>query len=86
MLHQIPDLQMICRGDAGNRIEPHILPPPFHHLVILVFHSTQRRRLLLGETMPLPQFAETFSEEFGSGKMIGHLRRFLSPAGTNTAL
>lgn len=74
-LHQIPNLQMISARDAGHRVEPQILPPPFDHLVILVFHAAQRRRLFLRQGVPMAQFAESFSEEFGGGKVVRHSRR-----------
>ena len=85
-LHQIPNLQMVGPREARHRIQPQILSPPLHHLVILVFHAAQRRCLLLRQFMALPQLAEAFSEELGGGKMIGHPCRFGIVQRANTVL
>jgi hypothetical protein len=73
MLHQIPHVQMIGAGNSGHRVQAHIFPAPLHHLVVLVFHPAQSRRLLLSQGMALPQFSESLPEEFGRGKVIRHL-------------
>ena len=82
MLHQIPDLQPISARNPGHRIQPHILPAPLHHLVVLVVHTAQYRRLLLRQAVPLTQLPESLSEKFSGGEVIGHPRKlciFLSP-------
>ncbi len=76
MLHQIPNLQMIGVRHAGHRVQTQVFPAPFHHLVVLVIHPAKGCRLLLRQSMALPQFTEALPEEFGGGNVIGHSRRF----------
>ena len=77
---------MVGACEAGHRVQAQVLPPPLHHLVILVFHAAQSRGLLLRQPMPMPQLAEALPEEFRGGKVIGHPRRFGILKGKNTAL
>ena len=85
-MHQVPDFQMIGTRDAGHRVQAQILPSPLHHLVILVFHAAESRRLLLRQAMPVPQLSESLPEEFRGGKVIRHPRRFDILKRKNTAL
>ena len=67
---------MIGTRQTGNCVQTQVLPPPFDHLVILIFHATKCRRLLLGQAMSLSQFAEAFPEKFCGGKVVGHSHKF----------
>ena len=75
VLNQIPNLQMIRTREPRHRVQTQILPAPFDLLVILVFHAAQGSRLFLGQSVPVPQFAEALSEKSGGSKVVGHLRR-----------